>query len=99
MDHVAAATGAKRMTESPRTTAVRASTSSDPRRRTFQPAWRTAAASASASASAGTQPLVGGEERATESATDLVPSTDPLARLGPQPLGIVRRIALVADPA
>ena len=50
-------TGAKRMTESPRMTAARASTSSDPRRRTFQPAWRTAAARARANASGGTQPL------------------------------------------
>src|SRR5256714_8913862 len=85
------------MTESPRMTAARASTSSDPRRRTFQPAWRTAAARASARASAG-KPLCGGEERAAEAPPDLVPAADPLARLGPQPLGIGRRIAWVADP-
>ena len=43
-DQVAAATGAKMRTESARTTAKPASTSSEPRRKTFQLAWRTAAA-------------------------------------------------------
>src|SRR5690242_18014267 len=52
--HVAAAAGAKRTTESTSTATVRAATSAEPRRSTFQPAWRNAAASANASASAGT---------------------------------------------
>ena len=43
--------------------------------------------------------LGGGEERAAEPAPELVPAADLLARLGPQPLGIGRRIARVADPA
>src|SRR5690348_18840 len=97
--HVAAATGAKIRIESPRTAAKRASTSAEPRRRTFQPAWRTAAARTSANASGGTQMLGRGEERAAEAAPQLVPASDPLARLGPQPLGIGRRIARVVDPA
>src|SRR6185437_2251842 len=100
-DHVAAATGAKIRTESPRTTAKRASTSSDPRRKTFQPAWRAAAARASASASGGTraESLGRGEERAAEAAPELVPAADPLACLGQQPPGVGWRIAVVADPA
>src|SRR5215469_16393467 len=96
-DHVAAATGAKRSTESPRTTAVRASRSSDPRRKTFQPAWRKAAARASASASAGTQLVGRGEEGAAEAAAELVPAADLMSRLGAQALGIRRRVARIAD--
>ena len=46
--------GEERRPRRPRTTAVRAPTSSDPRRKTFQPAWRSAAARASAKASGGT---------------------------------------------
>src|SRR4051794_24471673 len=87
--------------ERPRTTAVRASTSSDPRRRTFQPACRTAAARARANASGGTrgEPLGRGEERATEPAPEVVPATDPRACLGAHLLRIRRGIALVGDPA
>src|SRR3954467_15028595 len=87
--------------ERPRTTAVRASTSSDPRRRTFQPACRTAAARARVNASGGTrgEPLGRGEDRATEPAPEVVPATDPRACLGAHLLRIRRGIALVGDPA
>src|SRR5262249_24001266 len=77
-DHVAAATGAKRTTESASTTAVRVSTFSEPRRKTFQPACRNAAATASASASSGTGRV---EERVTELPAELVPLADALTWL------------------
>src|SRR4051794_41770149 len=87
--------------ERPRTTAVRASTSSDPRRRTFQPACRTAAARARANASGGTrgEPLGRGEERATEPAPKGVPATDPRACLGAHLLRIRRGGAPAPPPA
>src|ERR1022692_5353847 len=101
-DHVAAATGANNSTANPMPVAVRAPTSSEPCRRTFQPACNTAAASARASASSGTRwcplrragehALGCDEEAVAERAAELVPAADPRGSLRAQPLRIRRRI-------